>query len=144
MDATDLCDPELDVRLVDVVSSQPDNGKGDGNTVNDAVYSEDAACVRSERRGKGKRGRFYTVTVEVTDDSGNAAQGSGVMEVAATRAFEANLNMPTGELLMQNPTITPMNMELVEAAINISFSASADVRTYFARWLGRLDRRNHC
>jgi hypothetical protein len=81
VEATDLCDHELDVRIVEVTSNQPDNGKGDGNTVDDVLYGEGGTCVRAERAGKGKNGRTYNVLIEVADDSGNTTWGNAYIRV---------------------------------------------------------------
>lgn len=81
VEATDLCDHELDVRIVQVTSDQPDNGNGDGNTVDDVLYGESGTCVRSERAGKGKWGRTYAVVIEVADDSGNTTWGNAYIRV---------------------------------------------------------------
>lgn len=60
-----------------VISSQPANGTGDGNTQPDivvrAIDQEDGVIdllLRSERAGKGQ-GRTYTITVVATDEAGN-------------------------------------------------------------------------
>jgi hypothetical protein len=79
--ASDVCDPEVDIRVLGVESNQPDNGKGDGNTINDVVYSSGGFCIRSERSGRGRWGRVYTAYVEATDDSGNASQGMVTVRV---------------------------------------------------------------
>jgi hypothetical protein len=67
----DLCDPDPEV-TVRITSSEPDNGQGDGNTVNDIVirsaYDFD---LRAERAGGGS-GRTYTLVFTATDASGNA------------------------------------------------------------------------
>jgi len=72
---SDVCDASPTVSLVSITSSEPDNGKGDGNTVNDiqdAAFGIDDRefTLRSERSGPG-RGRIYTVTYEAVDSSGN-------------------------------------------------------------------------
>ena len=77
----DICDPTLDIKIIDVSSNQPDNGNGDGNTDNDAVFGETAFCVRSERAGGIRGDRVYTVTVEVTDDAGLSATGTTYVRV---------------------------------------------------------------
>jgi hypothetical protein len=103
VEATDLCDPELDIRIVEVTSSQPDNGKGDGNTHQDVVWSDTATCVRSERQGMKKGGRTYTVVVEVADDSGNATLGIVQVRVAHSQkhhdcpALDAGLFIENGD-----------------------------------------------
>jgi hypothetical protein len=56
-------------------SDQPDNGKGDGNTVDDCVLAADGQgfCARAERAGDAKAGRRYGLDVVATDACGNAS-----------------------------------------------------------------------
>ncbi len=75
--AQDLCGDVASLTLVSVVSSEPDNGKGDGNTVGDIAGVEKDTLdtsfqLRSERQGMNHR-RTYTVTYQATDDAGNRA-----------------------------------------------------------------------
>ena len=83
--ASDIADPSPTVVLTSVVSNEPDNGKGDGNTVDDVQGAEVGTAdydfqVRAERSGKGG-GRVYTITYTVTDASGNSASGSATVTV---------------------------------------------------------------
>ena len=73
--ASDACDAAVDVVLVSVVSNEPDNTKGGGNTVGDidgADTGTDDRCfdLRSERMG-GENGRCYTIVYSATDASSN-------------------------------------------------------------------------
>jgi len=75
--ASDGCDTAVDVVLVSVVSDEPDNTKGNGNTVGDidgAAVGTDDRCfdLRSERLG-GESGRSYTIVYSATDASSNVA-----------------------------------------------------------------------
>ncbi|MCH5375212.1 MAG: hypothetical protein JJ992_14670, partial [Planctomycetes bacterium] len=71
VDVTDACCENPTFRLVSATSNEPDNGKGDGNTINDIVIVSDTHLrLRSERSGKGE-GRIYTLTYEVEDCAGN-------------------------------------------------------------------------
>ena len=72
----DNIDPNPQVVLVSIVSNEPDDGLGDGDTVNDiqnAVFGVDdrSFMLRAERSAKGT-GRIYTVTYRATDASGNS------------------------------------------------------------------------
>lgn len=71
IDATDAGDPAPTVTLVSATSSEPDNGKGDGNTTDDIVRRSDTRFdLRAERAGGGP-GRVYTLTYRATDRCGN-------------------------------------------------------------------------
>jgi PKD repeat protein len=74
--AQDAGDPSPTVTFVSVTSNEPDNGKGDGNTINDIVIVDDYTFeFRAERSGNGA-GRVYTITYRATDASGNSAEAS--------------------------------------------------------------------
>jgi pimeloyl-ACP methyl ester carboxylesterase len=78
VDAYDSCDATLNVMLVSVISSEPDDapGGGDGHTTGD-IRSCDIGTgdydllLRAERQG-GKGGRTYTIAYSATDDAGNS------------------------------------------------------------------------
>ena len=79
--AQDVCDPSPTITFVSITSNEPDNGIGDGNTVNDIVFVNDYTFeFRAERSGNGV-GRVYTVTYQATDASGNSAQASATITV---------------------------------------------------------------
>jgi hypothetical protein len=68
------------VRLLSIVSSEPDNGLGDGDVPDDVqeadlVTDDRQFLLRAERSGTGS-GRTYTVTYEAHDAAGNATQVS--------------------------------------------------------------------
>jgi hypothetical protein len=69
---------DVTVELIDARSNEPDNGRGDGNTVDD-IQDADLGMddrnvwLRAERSGRGG-GRIYTLTYRVTDGSGNMTE----------------------------------------------------------------------
>jgi hypothetical protein len=79
--AEDAGDPAPTITLVSVTSNEPDNGQGDGNTVNDIIIID---CYnfefRAERSGRGV-GRVYTITYQATDSAGNSVQASATVIV---------------------------------------------------------------
>jgi hypothetical protein len=73
---SDVCNPNPPFVLTSIVSSQPDNGLGDGNTVNDiqgAAYgtADLSFLLRAERSPIGSP-RVYSVVYTVSDGSGNS------------------------------------------------------------------------
>ncbi len=73
--ASDNCDPSVNlssVYILKITSDEPENGGGDGNTLNDIVIG--ATCktaqLRAERAGNGN-GRVYSITFKVQDSFGN-------------------------------------------------------------------------
>jgi hypothetical protein len=73
------------VTLVSVVSSEPDNGLGDGDTAGDiqgwATGTNDRdGQLRAERAGGGP-GRVYTLTYRATDQAGNTATATCTVTV---------------------------------------------------------------
>ncbi|CAM3376619.1 pectinesterase family protein [Marinicrinis lubricantis] len=68
------------IELISVTSNEPDNGRGDGNTVDDiqgADYgtNDTEILLRAERSGRGKD-RIYTITYRATDHAGNETTSS--------------------------------------------------------------------
>lgn len=85
VEASDVCSPEVVVKLVSVTSSEPDNDTGDGNFPNDiqgvtAGTADFDFLVRAERKGNGP-GRIYTATYSATDASENTAQAAAEIKV---------------------------------------------------------------
>ncbi len=81
----DNCDAGVgigSVRISSVTSDEPDNGGGDGNTINDIVIAPDCKTVklRSERTGNGN-GRVYTITFKATDAAGNVSTATAKVTV---------------------------------------------------------------
>jgi len=92
---SDVCDPNPTFELVSIVSSEPDNGLGDGDTSNDiqgASYGtpDTQFQLRSERSGTGP-GRTYTITYRVMDHSGNHADAVVVVRVAHDQGAAAQV-----------------------------------------------------
>jgi len=82
-------DPHPTVTLVSIVSSEPDNGLGDGDTPNDIQQADlgtddRQVLLRAERGGTGP-GRTYTVTYEARDAAGNTVQVSVDVTVPLSR-----------------------------------------------------------
>jgi uncharacterized protein (TIGR03382 family) len=71
--AIDECDPAPHIVFVGAASDQPDNGLGDGNTINDFVVKSDSVCVRNERQGVKPQGRTYAITAVAVDSAGNTS-----------------------------------------------------------------------
>ncbi|HEV7572046.1 MAG TPA: HYR domain-containing protein [Thermoanaerobaculia bacterium] len=82
--ASDLVDPHPTSHIISISSNQPMNGNGDGNTSTDwEITGPLTANVRSERAGGSDR--VYTITIETTDASGNAAHGTVTVTVSQSR-----------------------------------------------------------
>jgi uncharacterized protein len=70
---SDNFDPNPTVELVSIESNEPDEGLGDGDTVNDIVIVDTYHFkLRAERSAQGQ-GRTYTITYKVSDACGNEA-----------------------------------------------------------------------
>jgi hypothetical protein len=81
VDATDLCDGTPSCGIVSVMSNEPVNDIGDGNTEPDwRVTGPLTVELRAERAGP-LTGRIYTITVQCTDASGHT---SALREVMVT------------------------------------------------------------
>ena len=88
--ATDICDPDPKVTLESIVSNEPPNGSGDGNTEPDfqpTTFGTDVRSflLRAERSGPGQ-GREYTITYKATDASGNSTSVSTKVFVPKNQA----------------------------------------------------------
>jgi len=75
LSAADACSTPT-VVLDAVSSNEPDDGEGDGDTIDDIQNAlldtaDSTLALRAERRGDGD-GRIYTITYTATDDAGNA------------------------------------------------------------------------
>jgi probable HAF family extracellular repeat protein len=73
-------------RLTAITASEPANGVGDGDTLDDSeIVGALDARVRAERSGPAGS-RIYTLTVECVDGSGNAASSAGLVVVGEAAA----------------------------------------------------------
>jgi hypothetical protein len=79
------------LRILDVTSNQPPQGGGSGNTAPDVTWDAAALCVRSERDGTLKTDRVYTVTIGVTDGSGNLGTATATIVVPHNPAGGPNV-----------------------------------------------------
>jgi len=90
---SDVCDPDPVCQLRSIVSSEPDNGLGDGDTPGDIQGADTTTCdksfqLRAERSGS-KGGRTYTVTYSVSDNAGHMALASAEVVVPHDQAGSA-------------------------------------------------------
>jgi hypothetical protein len=75
-DVTDACDAAPECHIIDVVSNEPVNDLGDGNTEPDWVIVDDLEVqLRAERAGVGSN-RVYTIHVMCEDGAGNKVEGT--------------------------------------------------------------------
>jgi len=73
--STDNCPGPITCHIT-VISDEPENGTGDGDTAPDWELTDDHHIkLRAERAGNGD-GRVYTVTVTCTDQYGNSSSGN--------------------------------------------------------------------
>ena len=83
--ADDACG-EVTTRIIQVVSNEPVNGTGDGDTGPDwNITADHKVQLRAERAGPGS-GRIYTITVEATDEAGNTATKTTEVTVPHSKA----------------------------------------------------------
>ena len=83
---TDNLDPNPRVEFAGVTVNEPDDGQGDGHTVDDVQVTPDGQIfVRAERSGKGGS-RVYTITYRAIDAAGNVAFASANVVVPKSQA----------------------------------------------------------
>ena len=68
------------VKVASVVSNQPDDGTGDGDTAGEVSWTDGQFCVRRERAATLGT-RVYTATIEAIDSSGNASAQNVIVSV---------------------------------------------------------------
>ncbi|HEX7881039.1 MAG TPA: FlgD immunoglobulin-like domain containing protein [Candidatus Eisenbacteria bacterium] len=89
--AEDNCDSDVDVDLVSVTSSEPENGLGDGDTEGDIEILENGCfLLRSERAGGGD-GRKYSIVYSATDNAGNTTYDTTCVMVPHSRNGHAHV-----------------------------------------------------
>lgn len=104
LSASDNCDPNVNrgaVVIAQVTSDEPENapGNSDGDTLNDIVIASDCRSVRLRaERDSNLNGRVYTVTLKVTDSSGNVT--------TATRKVTVPISPGRGEAIDSGPVYT--------------------------------------
>lgn len=78
-----------DVIITNITSDEPENGTGDGNTLNDIdIVDAQTVKLRAERQG-GKDGRVYTINFKVSDPLGNTASASFKIHVPINNKTDA-------------------------------------------------------
>jgi hypothetical protein len=84
--ATDNSGAPVTSSIVNVTSSEPQNGLGDGDQYPDwQITGPLTLYLRSERAQNGP-GRTYTITVQSKDTSGNTATGTVTVFVPANNS----------------------------------------------------------
>jgi predicted extracellular nuclease len=82
----DNTDPNPTLKILSVLSNEPDNGLGDGDEPNDIVVVNNATIqLRAERSGTGT-GRVYTITYQAADHYGNSKTGTFAVTVPHDQA----------------------------------------------------------
>jgi hypothetical protein len=91
--ASDNCDPNVNasaVVIARVTSDEVENGNGDGNTSNDIIIGANCKSVQLRaERGTSGNGRVYTITLRVTDASGNSATANVKINVPKNQSDAA-------------------------------------------------------
>lgn len=92
--ATDICGT-VTSKIKSITSNQGVLTKGSGHTSKDWKITGDlSAKIRAERSGKDKNGRTYTLVIESTDNSGNAATTNVTVFVPHDQGKHGNTNAP--------------------------------------------------
>ena len=96
---SDVCDDSPQFGVIDVTSSQPEDGLGSGNTAPDTLFGPVSFCVRAERQGVTLNPREYTVQVRSTDASGNATTKSVTVRVGHDQMASACKKVPARRIV---------------------------------------------
>ncbi len=131
VDVHDACDASPVVALVSIVSSDPDNDRGDANTTGDiqeAGTGTDDRCffLRSERIGSTNE-RRYTIVYAAADDEGNVSYDTVSVRVPHDRdaaAVASDGFVSDGTALKDGVTqftvVVPSAQEVDAAALDIA------------------------
>jgi hypothetical protein len=76
------CGETSTCRIIGVMSTEPINGLGDGDTAPDWEITGPLTLLLRAERGGQSEGRIYTITVECVDGAGNTSQTSVTVSVA--------------------------------------------------------------
>ena len=98
------CGSASGITIVSVSSDEPENGDGDGNTVNDIVIANDCQSVqlRAERQEDGN-GRVYRINLRVTDSAGNVVTATALVRVPVGHGDTAIDDGPAGGYAVSCP-----------------------------------------
>jgi len=116
---TDNCPgvSEEDIIIDEASSDEPDNGKGDGNTTDDIVVSDDCRTIHllAERQGGGN-GRVYTIYLAVADAHGNIGTAEIKAEVPHDRGKKSQV-IDDGPVYVVNGCDIEVEEETNEAVV---------------------------
>ena len=123
----DCCDTPT-FKLISITSNEPDDGKGDGNTIDDIQYAtigipDTLFQLRSERSGRGD-GRVYTIIYEAKDCSGNTALDTACVRVPHDQGGEGITHSSTGF----RPDGTSFEPGADRFALIVSSHSAADIQ----------------
>jgi hypothetical protein len=92
--ASDICG-DATCKIKSITSSEPVRQKGDNTSPDWKTNGDLGGQLRAERTGKGN-GRVYTLTIECTDESGNASTRDVIVTVPHDQGHgnNANTNAP--------------------------------------------------
>jgi hypothetical protein len=103
--AVDLCSTVSTCKIKSISGNQGAHAHGSGNTSPDWLITGDlTAQIRAERTGQGKNGRIYTLVVECTDSSGNAATTNLFVTVPHDQGNRGNSTNAPGHTGVLPPT----------------------------------------
>ena len=122
----DNCSPPAKVTTVlTVVSNEPVNGTGDGNTAPDwTIVNDHQVMLRAERAGD-RNGRIYTIFITATDDCGNRSIDSAHVLVQHDNGLHVIKSFPEQETVQQLEVKVFPN----PSAVNFTMSVKSNKRT---------------